>query len=249
MGAAIFVLWFVCMLIVYDLKYRILYIFNPEESRRQFTRQMPKFAQDVFTVVQTLTPFRMLVENELEPALPESILIVSNHQSLADIPAIYCGLPNHCLKFIAKNQLRRGIPLISFGLRMGMHSSISRGGNFAGTYAELKKLSRLTTKNACPVVFPEGTRSRNGEVLRFHSAAFRLILASTDIPVVSVAVAGGYKIGRLLQLFTRLKEVIYHVKVLNIYPHPNGKREALELLSTIRTEIVDQLHQWREETS
>ena len=54
------------------------------------------------------------------------IILVSNHQSLFDIPAIIWGFRNHHPKFIAKIELGKGIPSVSYNLRYGGSALIDR---------------------------------------------------------------------------------------------------------------------------
>ena len=62
--------------------------------------------------------------------LPRVFLIVSNHQSLADIPAVTVCFPRHPVRFVAKRELRRGIPYISRSLRFGRSALVSRTRDF-----------------------------------------------------------------------------------------------------------------------
>ena len=70
--------------------------------------------------------------------------------------------------------------------RMGM-VPLHRGGADAGAMDLLARL--LRERDACIVIYPEGSRSRDGRVHRLRSGLARLA-AATDVPVVPVAVAG-----------------------------------------------------------
>lgn len=244
-GTVIFVVCYLFMLLINDVIVRLYYIINSERAHSYYTRLIKYFAAMTFAFPKLYTNFQIQIENTLSDTLPKVFIIISNHQSLFDIPALIHCFPRHNLKFIAKMNLRRGLPMISFGLRMGKHATINRTGDFSTTYKTLTKISKLSTQKFCPVVFPEGTRSRNGKVLRFHSAAFRLLIEDTHLPVVSVAVDGGYNIASLTTLFSNLKNAKYYIKTLNIYPFPQGKHAEIELLRTIKAEIEDQLTWWR----
>ena len=147
---------------------------------------------------------------------------------------------------MAKKSLSRGIPYASTSLRWGRHALISRTGDYRAGNMELRRFAGLTEQGICPVVFPEGTRSRTGRVNEFYTGAVRIILEQAPIPVLSVALDGGYRLSTLRQLLRNLRGAHYRVKPLTLYPAPKGKREISELLVRIRAEIEAQVREWRE---
>ena len=95
-------------------------------------------------------------------------------------------------------------------------------------------------------MFPEGTRSRSGNVGKFFTGAVRIILERAPMPVVSVAIDGGYRIATLARLLGEIQGTYYRIKPLTLYPAPRGKKEITELLEKVRNEIVEQVRVWRE---
>jgi 1-acyl-sn-glycerol-3-phosphate acyltransferase len=178
-------------------------------------------------------------------ALPRVFMVVSNHQSIADIPALAICFPHHGLRYVAKKSLGRGIPYISQNLRIGGSALISRTGNFGQGQEELLKMAALSREGICPVVFPEGTRSRTGRIQEFYTGAVRLILEKYPMPVMSVALDGGQSIATITRVLLHLRGATFRVKPLTLYPAPHGKREITELLGRIKGEITDQVTKWR----
>jgi 1-acyl-sn-glycerol-3-phosphate acyltransferase len=177
--------------------------------------------------------------------LPPVFMIVSNHQSIADIPAVTSCFPHHPMRFVAKRELGRGIPYVSQSLRVGQSALISRTGDFAQGQQELRKLGALSQEGICPVIFPEGTRSKTGMVREFFTGGVRVILERHPMPVLSVAVDGGHSIATIVRVLLHMRGATYRVKPLTLYPAPRGKREIAELLGKLRSEISDQVMQWR----
>jgi len=177
-------------------------------------------------------------------ALPPVFMVVSNHQSLADIPALAVTFPRHGMRFVAKRELGRGVLYVSRSLREGESALVSRTSDFSQGQQELRRLGALSTEGICPVVFPEGTRSRTGRVQDFYTGAVRVILESHPLPVLSVAVDGGHVIATITRLLTRLPRCTYRVRPLTLYPAPRGKREIAELLEKVKAEITDQVDRW-----
>ena len=178
-------------------------------------------------------------------ALPRVFMIVSNHQSIADIPALAICFPHHGLRYVAKRELGRGIPYISQILRVGKSALVSRTGNFGQGQEELAKLGALSREGICPVVFPEGTRSKTGRIQDFYTGAVRVILEKFPMPVLSVALDGGQSIATITRVLLHLRGATFRVKPLTLYPAPRGKKEITDLLATIRSEISEQVMRWR----
>ena len=113
-----------------------------------------------------------------------AVLLASTHQSHADSLAIATAVPRPA-HFLGDRRLL-GWPVVGRWLpRLGM-VPLDRGDGDAAT---LSIIAGLLDRGACVVIYPEGSRSRDGRVHRLRSGLSRLA-ASGGIPVVPVAVAG-----------------------------------------------------------
>jgi 1-acyl-sn-glycerol-3-phosphate acyltransferase len=218
---------------------------RPDRLLDHVNRTQPQISRKLFFLARVLGGLRTDFQRYRGP-LPRVFLVVSNHQSLADIPVLALTFPGHSLRFLAKKELGRGIPYVSAVLRLGGHCLISRTANYREGQQELKRFAGLADQGICPVVFPEGTRSRTGRVRDFFAGAVRIILESHPVPVLSVAMDGGYRMSSLPKILNRMRGTLYRVKPLTLYPAPRGKREILELLETIHGEIAAQVNTWRD---
>ncbi len=118
------------------------------------------------------------------PATGTSYVFASNHQSIYDIPVIFDTLPNQ-LRIIAKASLGN-FPFLGWHLRLAGHLLVDRDNPGAAIF---KKMQRMIGQGASLIIFPEGTRSRDGRVARFKGGVFLLAIES-QLPVVPVSVAG-----------------------------------------------------------
>lgn len=200
-----------------------------------------------------LTGFSVVIESAL-PDLPRRFVLVSNHQSLLDIPVLIAALPGRTLKFVAKRSLKYGVPLVSKCLRYGGDALIVRPRGRVDTtqirllIRELRRFSALADEGACPVVFADGTRSRDGAVHRFHSGGLAIVLEGRRLPIVSAAIDGGYRLRGLAGL-ARMGTTRYRVRFLSVYQPPENKAELRQKVRHMRTEIAAQVERWRRETS
>lgn len=119
------------------------------------------------------------------------IIIVSNHQSMFDIPAIVNGFSKFYPRFIAKIELGKGLPSISYNLKHG-HSALIDRSKGAQSVKEIFKVGRLTQQRKEAIcIFPEGTRSKTGRVKSFKTAGIETLLrAAPDAVIVPFAIKG-----------------------------------------------------------
>lgn len=124
-------------------------------------------------------------------------IIVSNHQSMFDIPPIIWYMRHLHPKFISKKELAKGIPGISYNLRHGGSVLIDRK-NAGQALGQIKKLGKYIseTKRAA-VIFPEGTRSKTGVPKQFAFNGLRTLFeACPDAVVVPICVNNSWKLQR-----------------------------------------------------
>lgn len=116
------------------------------------------------------------------------MVIACNHQSWFDIFLLAAALPGS-LRFVAKKELER-VPVMGRAMRMSGHVFIDRQNRQAafGAYEEAAAHIRA---GISAVVFPEGTRSRTGELLPFKKGPFVLAIAA-QVPLVPVYSAGTF---------------------------------------------------------
>jgi 1-acyl-sn-glycerol-3-phosphate acyltransferase len=246
MGTLLFIFCFITCTIAWDLFAKLRFLFvrrRYADFWNDFFRMMSRFS---VLLARVYVKLRFIQESAVPyETLPDRFLLVTNHQSLADIAILVCAFPGHDLKYAAKKELKYGIPSVSVGLRLGNHAFVNRRGGFAETMRSLDKLLRQPGDRICPVVFPEGTRSRTGRLGRFHSAGVRYILDHSELPVVSAAVEGGYRVQKFRDFFTKLRGLVYRTRILKVHPHVRGKAETQALLDEIAREISRQLALWR----
>ncbi|MFO8001222.1 MAG: lysophospholipid acyltransferase family protein [Marinilabilia sp.] len=126
--------------------------------------------------------------------MPEDrpLIIVSNHQSMYDIPAVGWAFRQHHPKFIAKKELAQNTFSIAYNLRHGKSALIDRK-NGSQSIREIFKLGKLIENNNYAVcIFPEGTRSRTGKVGAFMSAGLETLLRAAPSALVVPFVIDGH---------------------------------------------------------
>jgi 1-acyl-sn-glycerol-3-phosphate acyltransferase len=125
------------------------------------------------------------------PVLPPGpVVFASNHESALDIWVLFAVL-GRGFRFIAKQELFR-IPMFGWYLALGGHIPVDRT-NRARAIASLRRAGETVRSGTSLVVFPEGTRSRDGRVHAFKKGPFA-VAKEAGVPVVPVAISGSGRI-------------------------------------------------------
>ena len=205
-------------------------------------------AHRIFSIFAAYLNFRFKGDYTLVPQLPEQYLLISNHQSILDIVVYMNYLGGKRVRFVAKKELADYVPLVSVMLKSDEHCIVQRTGSPSQAMQAMDLFAQRVIRNDwIPILFPEGTRSKNGEVGTFHSAGFRRFLSKAPMPVVVAAVDGGGNISSITRLATNLRGGAYRVKALKIYPAPTTKEAQLKVLAEGKELIQEQLQRWREQ--
>lgn len=104
------------------------------------------------------------------------IIFIANHQSLLDIPPLIWYLRKYHAKFVSKIELTKGVPSVSFNLKYGGAANIDRKDQRQSIMEMMKLGSRMKENKWSAVIFPEGTRSKNGRIKPFQAAGIATIL-------------------------------------------------------------------------
>ncbi len=122
-------------------------------------------------------------------------IILSNHQSMFDIPLFAWAMPKNFPKYISKRSLAQWIPGISYNLRHGGHALIDRNDRNSSVNA-IRKLGRAVVSDGSSVIiFPEGTRGRDGTLAPFKPAgSLALFEEAPDAPVVPVCIDNSWRV-------------------------------------------------------
>jgi 1-acyl-sn-glycerol-3-phosphate acyltransferase len=168
--------------------------------------------------------------------------VIANHQSMFDIVMIGGLLFTNFPKYVAKKELGRRLPSISLNLRRGGNALIDRKDRDQAVKAITDMASTAQRRGVSVVIFPEGTRSRDGKLQRFRPAGSHALLAAADeLPVVPVAIDGSWRLLR-----HNLKPVPFgttvHIAFGDPIPRIAGDEEAV--LKEAETWIGDKIAEW-----
>ena len=138
-----------------------------------------------------VAPVRWVVSGteHIEPGT--QYFFLSNHLSNFDVPLLFRAIPTP-IRYLAKKELYR-IPVFAQALRVAGIVKIDRGAGVTSYAAINEGVARAKENGYSLIVFPEGTRSRDGDLHPFKKGAFRMAI-STGLPVVPVTVNGTWQV-------------------------------------------------------
>ena len=122
--------------------------------------------------------------SNIDPALP--YIYMPNHQSNFDIPVLLGHLKVQ-FRWLAKIELFK-IPIFGRAMRKAGYISIDRY-NRESAIKSLKVAANKIKNGVSVLIFPEGTRSRDGDILPFKKGGFVLAIDS-GVPIVPVVITG-----------------------------------------------------------
>lgn len=127
---------------------------------------------------------RISFHNPYALSTDRPLIIISNHQSMYDISPIMWYLRQHHVKFVSKRELGRGIPSVSYNLRHGGSVLIDRKKPRQALPAMIKFADYIQQTKRAAVIFPEGTRSKDGKPKPFKTKGLEILLKRTPSAVV-----------------------------------------------------------------
>jgi 1-acyl-sn-glycerol-3-phosphate acyltransferase len=160
-------------------------------------------------------------------------VFLCNHQSLFDIPVLLATLPQPA-RFLAKRELFR-IPVFGWSLKVGGFIPVERGGKSAGD--SFRAAAERVRSGGSVLLFPEETRSTDGNLLPFKRGGF-LLAQKAGLPMVPVGIRGS------LGVRPRSSYRIHPGRVLVRYGEPlpppsAGRGGTAETIPAVRRRIAE----------
>lgn len=173
-----------------------------------------------------------------------AVLMVANHQSFYDPPAIAVGIRHRQTDFLARGGLFNFKP---FGwLIKQLHAMPIKQG--AGDAGAMKATIVKMNAGKMMVVFPEGSRTDDGEMHKFQRG-IAVLIKRTDCKIVPVGIAGAYQVWPRTRKFPR----IFTKRIVVCFGEPidshdlmaNGTDEAIESLFERVKALTEQAETYR----
>jgi 1-acyl-sn-glycerol-3-phosphate acyltransferase len=171
------------------------------------------------------------------PTIPGApgVLVLMNHQSVLDIPLVVKSLPLHP-RIVTRERYRTGKPLISHMIRLYQYPVVQPA---ATGRAELKELAKSVAESPVPIViYPEGTRTKDGNMSGWREGGLRAILSARPWTVYLMVSDGHWQSGRVADFVKNVSESEVRSTVVGpfVWSDPDADPDAF--IVDMRTRMV-----------
>lgn len=182
-----------------------------------------------------INPFwKIDIQGEEHIRKGQPYIIISNHQSAMDIVLLY-RLRMH-FKWVAKREIFN-IPVIGWNLWLNRHIAIDRT-RLKGALKMVKEAQYHLNRNTSVLIFPEGTRSTDGQIKRFKDGAF-VLAKKTEYPVLPVIIDGSMEVIPKNGYTIKGKQVLKMRILPAILPDEYREKEIGQFIEEVHTLCVN----------
>jgi 1-acyl-sn-glycerol-3-phosphate acyltransferase len=179
----VWVIVIIYMTVTFPITFLIWLIVLPFDKERRIMHWM--LCYEGTFLIRLLPIWEIRIEGREKAKKGETYVIISNHQSILDIMMINCLL--YRFKWISKIENMK-VPFIGWYLRMADYITVERG-NSESKEQMMERSLECLKKGISIMMFPEGTRSTDGNVGFFRRGAFQLAMGGKK-PVLPVIIDG-----------------------------------------------------------
>jgi 1-acyl-sn-glycerol-3-phosphate acyltransferase len=210
-----YLLSFFCLCLFHIIQYVSFHLFGYEAHKRSVDLLN-------FFLLRLLLVTFTTAKVEFRAEIPEGkpVIFVANHQGLHDTMGIGWFLRKYHPKYVSKIELGKGIPSVSFNLNHGGSVLIDRKNPKQALSAVKKMAEYIQSKKRATVIFPEGTRSRDGKPGPFAANGLKILCKyAPDALVVPITINNSWKVFRYggfpLGMGNRLQFIVHPPMAVN----------------------------------
>ena len=229
-----------CWFVLYVASFIALVVCYPFDKKRVVVHKLSKWLTDtVFVFAPGMRRDVIGMEN-IDPK--QAYVVVLNHQSMVDILSIY-NLPL-VFKWVSKKEVYR-IPLVGRLLLMHGDIVINRASAKEAMQLVHSKGKEWLKKGASVSIFPEGTRSKDGEIHNFKAGAF-ILAKDAGVPILPIVLDGTNTLIRNGWMINWRNRIT--IKVLPpISAEEVQNRDIKDVMAQVKEDMVNTLAQIRAE--
>lgn len=171
------------------------------------------------------------------------VLILMNHQSLIDILSLTMMSQPFVPAFVTRTRYTRFIPAVSPCVRMLGGPNVDPKRDPRGALAAVREAAPRQRHGL--ILFPEGHRSKDGELLPFRTAGAQATLGAHPMPVQLAVTDGGWRTRRFVDFVFNVHGLRVRTEALGTYPPPADEAAVPDFVQGLRERIREGLERMR----
>ncbi len=182
------------------------------------------------------------------PSIPgrQGILVLMNHQSLLDIPLVVAAVRHAYPRIITRKRYVRWIPLISHMVRLYEYPVVDPSANPRESRRMLGEIRAAGLSSDVPIaIFPEGTRTKDGEIGGFQTTGLKLILKQRRWTVYVLVADGFWERAKLKHFLGGMGGIRGRITLLGPFEWEDPRARPEPFMEDIRNRMVEALAQLR----
>ncbi len=177
----------------------------------------------------------------------DSTLVLMNHQSLLDIPLVVASIRNTYPRIVTRKRYLRWIPLISHMVRLYQYPVVDPAANPGDSRKMLAGIRDAARETDVPLaLFPEGTRTRDGEIGEFKTTGLKLVLRQRAWTVWVVVADGFWQRARFRDFLDGMHDIDGRMTVAGPFEWSDPRGDSDAFIEEIRGVMVERLHSLRD---
>ena len=186
------------------------------------------------------------IEGDIDCAQPG--VVIMNHQSVLEIPALIHILRPRLPRFVARSRYARSIPTVSQAISYLDCIVIDPRRDRAGAVTAIKRAADEGLHHAV-MLFPEGHRTRDGEIAAFRPAGMIALLEGRQLPVWTIVCDGFWRRRTVMNSFFGLGSVKGRLKLVECAVSPGNRDDLETFIEGRRQTMIRELAKMRAEAA
>jgi 1-acyl-sn-glycerol-3-phosphate acyltransferase len=184
------------------------------------------------------------------PVVPfePGVLIVMNHQSLFDIPILVKSLRPGYPRIVTRKRYARWIPLVSHLLRVYQYPIVNPEGAVSELRRSFREIKVTAATSEVPLaLFPEGTRSMDGEIGSFRTRGMAMILGARKWKVYVMVVDGFWNVAKFKDFIGGVGQLRGRMELAGVLEWTDPEADPQPFVDEVREVMVQRLAEMRAE--
>ncbi len=242
--ACLFLLGVIAPLVLYLVVVPLLAL-GPGRRRELGMRWVTWIAKSLTSLIR-LGGATIDIEGDIDCAQPG--VVIMNHQSVLEIPALIHILRPRLPRFVARSRYARSIPTVSQAISYLDCIVIDPRRDRAGAVTAIKRAADEGLHHAV-MLFPEGHRTRDGEIAAFRPAGMIALLEGRQLPVWTIVCDGFWRRRTVMNSFFGLGSVKGRLKLVECAVSPGNRDDLETFIEGRRQTMIRELAKMRAEAA